>query len=100
MAAAGHYPAIDVLNSVSRLGPQLSTPEHMAAARKVREAMANYEESKDLIELGAYTPGANAALDAAVRMRPEIAAFLKQDTQVDVPFDDALVRMNAIAERL
>jgi FliI/YscN family ATPase len=100
MAAAGHYPAIDVLNSVSRLGPQLSTPEHMAAARKVREAMANYEESKDLIELGAYTPGANAALDAAVRMRLEIAAFLKQDTQVDVPFDDALVRMNAIAERL
>jgi FliI/YscN family ATPase len=100
MAAAGHYPAIDVLNSVSRLGPQLSTPEHMAAARKVREAMANYEESRDLIELGAYTPGANAALDAAVRMRLEIAAFLKQDTQVDVPFDDALVRMNAIAERL
>ncbi|MGD0775752.1 MAG: FliI/YscN family ATPase [Candidatus Solibacter sp.] len=100
MAAAGHYPAIDVLNSVSRLGPQLSAPEHLAAARKVREAMANYEESKDLIELGAYTPGANVALDAAVRMRPEIAAFLKQDTRVDVPFTDALVRMNAIAERL
>src|SRR5580693_2248512 len=86
MAAAGHYPAIDVMNSVSRLGPQLSSPEHMEAARKIRGAMATYEESKDLIELGAYSPGANPALDAAVRMRPEITEFLRQDTQVDAPF--------------
>jgi FliI/YscN family ATPase len=100
LAAAGHYPAIDVMNSVSRLGPQLSSPEHMAAARKVREALAAYDDSKDLIELGAYTPGTNPSLDAAVRMQPEIAAFLKQDTQVDAPFADALVRMKAIAERL
>jgi len=100
LAAGGHYPAIDVMNSVSRLGPQLSSPEHMAAGRKLREAMATYEESKDLIELGAYNPGTNPALDAAVRMQPEIAAFLRQDTQVDAPSPDALARMKAIAERL
>jgi FliI/YscN family ATPase len=100
LAAAGRYPAIDVMNSVSRLGPQLSSPEHMAAARKVREALAVYEESKDLIELGAYSPGTNPALDAAIRLQPEIAAFLKQDTQVDAPFSDALARLTAIAERL
>jgi FliI/YscN family ATPase len=100
LAAAGHYPAIDVMHSVSRLGPQLSTPEHMAAARKIREALATYDESKDLIELGAYVAGTNPALDAAVRMQPEIVSFLRQDTQVDAPFADGLARMQAIAERL
>jgi len=100
LAAAGHYPAIDVMQSVSRLARQLSAPDHMAAARKVREALATYAESKDLIELGAYAPGTNPALDAAVRAQPEITAFLKQDTQVDAPFADAIARMKAIAERL
>jgi flagellum-specific ATP synthase len=88
------------MNSVSRLGPQLSSPEHAAAASKLREGMATYEQSKDLIELGAYTPGTNPALDAVIRMQPEITAFLRQNTQVDAPFGDALTRMKAIAERL
>jgi FliI/YscN family ATPase len=100
LAAAGHYPAIDVMHSVSRLGPQLSSPEHMAAASKIREALATYDESRDLIELGAYAAGTNPALDAAVRMQPEIVAFLRQDTHVDAPFADGLARMKAIAERL
>jgi FliI/YscN family ATPase len=100
LAAAGHYPAIDVMHSVSRLGPQLSSPDHMAAARKIREALATYDESKDLIELGAYVAGTNPALDAAVRMQPEIVAFLRQDTQADAPFAEGLARMKAIAERL
>ena len=72
----------------------------MTAARKVREAMAAYEESKDLIDLGAYAPGTNPQLDAAIRVRPEITAFLKQDTQVDAPVADSLGRLKAIAERL
>ena len=100
LGAAGHYPAIDVLNSVSRLGPQLSSAKHMEAARKVRAAMATYEESKDLIELGAYTAGTNPALDAAVRMQPEITAFLRQDTQTLAPFAASLDRLKAIAEKL
>jgi FliI/YscN family ATPase len=100
LAASGHYPAIDALHSVSRLETQLCAPEHRAASRKLRGALATYEESKDLIELGAYAPGTNPALDAAVRAQPEIAAFLKQDTQVDAPFADSLTRMKAIVERL
>jgi FliI/YscN family ATPase len=59
LAAIGHYPAIDVMHSISRLTSQLSTPEQLAAARKIREAISTYEDSKDLIELGAYTPGSN-----------------------------------------
>ena len=100
LAASGHYPAIDVMNSVSRLGTQLSAPEQLAAARKIREAMATYNESKDLIELGAYVAGTNARLDAAVRLQPEIAAFLRQDTTVDAPVGPSMQQMKAIAARL
>ena len=88
LAAAGHYPAIDVRNSVSRLCTQLSSPEHLASARKMREALTVYEESKDLIELGAYVAGTNPQLDTVIRMQPEIAAFLKQDTSVDAPLEE------------
>jgi len=100
LAAAGHYPAIDVLHSISRLTSQLSTPEQLAAVRKIREALSTYEDSKDLIELGAYVAGSNPRLDAAVRMQPEIAAFLRQDTAQDAPFADSIARAEAIAARL
>jgi FliI/YscN family ATPase len=100
LAAAGHYPAIDVLHSISRLTSQLSTPEQLAAVRKIREALSTYEDSKDLIELGAYTAGSNPRLDAAVRMQPEIAAFLRQDTAQDAPFADSIAKAQAIAARL
>jgi len=100
LASAGHYPAIDVRNSVSRLCTQLSSPEHLAATRKIREAMTVYEESKDLIELGAYVAGTNTQLDAVIRMQPEIAAFLRQDTSVDAPLVRSLAEMSSIAERL
>ena len=67
LAAAGHYPAIDVLESVSRLSTQVSTPEQKEAARRIREAMALYRQSEDLIQLGAYVAGANPKLDASIR---------------------------------
>jgi FliI/YscN family ATPase len=100
LAVAGHYPAIDVMNSVSRLQSQLSSPGQLAAARKIREALAVYEESKDLIELGAYAAGSNPALDAAVRGRPEITGFLRQDTSADAPFAEGCAQMTAIAAKL
>jgi flagellum-specific ATP synthase len=100
LAASGHYPAIDVLNSISRLQSKLSQPVHLAAARKVREALAAYEESKDLIELGAYVAGTNPRLDAAVRMQPDIAEFLRQDTSTDAALSDSIGRLVGIAERL
>ena len=100
LAAAGHYPAIDVMHSVSRLCSQLSRPEQLTAARRLREAISTYEESKDLIDLGAYTPGSNPVLDAAVRMQPEIADFLRQDTASDAPLAEGLARLQSIAGRL
>ncbi len=76
---AGHYPAIDVLQSVSRLASKLVSPDEKAAARKVREALAAYQRAEDLINLGAYAAGSNPQLDTAIRVRPQLLDFLKQD---------------------
>ena len=75
LAAAGHYPAIDVLNSISRLSSQLTSPAHKAAASKIRQALSTYEESRDLIELGAYAagspnPASSMLLSGCVRKSP------------------------------
>jgi flagellum-specific ATP synthase len=100
LAAAGHYPAIDVLNSISRLSSKLSAREQLQAATKVRQALAALEESRDLIELGAYTAGTNKSLDAAIRMRPEINDFLRQDTSSGFSIAESLARLQAIAANL
>ncbi len=100
LAAAGHYPAIDVLNSISRLGSQLSGPERTAAARKVRAALATYEESRDLVELGAYVSGTNPALDTAIRARPEITGFLRQDTSTGCSLTDSYAALTQVAQKL
>lgn len=100
LAAMGHYPAIDVLNSISRLCSQVSAPGDLAAARKLRAALAMYEESRDLLEIGAYVPGTNPRLDHALRLEPEITAFLRQEVAQNSSRADTLGRMHAIAGRL
>ena len=78
LGAAGHYPAVQVLDSVSRLQSMLATPEESLYARKIREALALYRQSEDLINLGAYVSGTNPKLDAVIRSRNEIMRFLRQ----------------------
>ena len=78
LGAAGHYPAIDVLSSISRVASKVAPPEHFKAAGKVREALASYQQSEDLISLGAYVSGANTKLDASIRAREKILNFLRQ----------------------
>jgi len=100
LAAAGHYPAIDVLNSISRLSSKLIGREQQQAASKVRQALSALEESRDLIELGAYAAGTNPSLDAAIRARPEINDFLRQDTSAGFSIAESLTRLQAIAANL
>jgi flagellum-specific ATP synthase len=100
LGAAGHYPAIDILHSVSRLASEISTPAQRIAARKMREALANYHRSEDLINLGAYAAGTNAQLDSAIRARPDLLGFLRQDSADNSPFDQTLARMTAIADAI
>jgi FliI/YscN family ATPase len=78
LGSAGHYPAIQVLDSVSRLQSKLATPKESESARRIREALAIYRQSEDLINLGAYVSGSNARLDSAIRSHEEILKFLRQ----------------------
>src|SRR5688572_14317768 len=78
LAHAGHYPAIDVLASVSRLVGEIVTPEARAAGNEVRKLMATYKEKSDLISIGAYQPGSDPQIDAAIAARGPIDDFLKQ----------------------
>ncbi|MDJ0838071.1 MAG: flagellar protein export ATPase FliI [Acidobacteriota bacterium] len=78
MAARNHYPAIDVLGSVSRLMKDMVTPEQNQLAGKLRDLMATYDEAEDLINIGAYASGSNAAIDQAIAFNDPINEFLKQ----------------------
>jgi FliI/YscN family ATPase len=98
LGAAGHYPAIDILQSVSRLAPRLYNSEQRDAAIKIREAMATHQRSEDLINLGAYASGANLQLDAAIRLRPQLMDFLKQDSGAYSSFEETMSRMRELAQ--
>jgi flagellum-specific ATP synthase len=100
LAAAQHYPAIDILQSVSRLQSQLASPEAAAGARALREALARYRQAEDLIQLGAYVAGSNPQLDAAIQARPRILDFLRQEPGAGSPLDETLRRMGEIAAAL
>jgi flagellum-specific ATP synthase len=80
LAHAGHYPAIDVSQSVSRLLDEVVAPEVVSAGRQLRAALAALREKEDLIAIGAYTSGSDPLLDAALAHRPRIEAFLRQAT--------------------
>jgi FliI/YscN family ATPase len=79
LAASGHYPAIDLLNSISRLANKVNTKAEVEAAQRVRESLSLYQQSADLIQLGAHVQGANPRLDQSIRVRPQIISYLRQD---------------------
>ena len=97
LSAAGHYPAIDVLNSVSRLSTQISSPEQKTACEKLREAIATYRNAEDLINLGAYTNGSNPKIDTAIAVRPRIDEFTRQDSHQRVPLDETVRSLRDVA---
>lgn len=99
LGAMGHYPAIDILNSVSRLANRVASAEQREAARKIRECMAALQQSEDLINLGAYAAGSNPLLDKAIRLRPDLMNFLRQTPDVNEPFERTLERLYALASQ-
>jgi FliI/YscN family ATPase len=100
LGSAGHYPAIDVLSSVSRVTQQVATPEQLAYAQKVRAAMATYQHSEDLIQLGAYVSGTNTKLDASIKARDRMLGFLRQDSREKSTFEDTLTGLRELAQML
>ncbi len=90
VAESNHYPAIDVLGSISRLMSSIATPEHKEAAAKMRTIMSMYRENKDLIDVGMYQPGSNPKLDIAIQMMPQVNAFLQQRTSDSVSMETTI----------
>lgn len=96
LANRGHFPAIDVLGSVSRAMIDVVAPEHRAAARKCRIALSVYNEAEDLIKVGAYEKGNDPNLDRAIELYPNIVSFLMQEVREYVGFDDIVAQLGAL----
>ncbi len=100
LAHAGHYPAIDVLQSVSRLVGEIVSPEVARAGQQLRAALAVLHEKEDLVAIGAYQPGSDPALDAALSHRARIEAFLRQAVSEHSDPDDTDARLIELAASL
>ena len=96
LAARNHYPAIDVLQSVSRTMPDVTTPRHREQAGRVRHWMAAIRDSEDLVSVGAYVPGSNPIIDEARAKREAIEAFLCQPADTLCGLTDATAALEAL----
>jgi flagellum-specific ATP synthase len=90
LAARNHYPAIDVLNSVSRVMPAVTSREHILMAATARKHLATYEKARDLVNIGAYVSGSDPEIDQALQVLPALTAFLQQENKEVSPFEDTL----------
>ena len=99
LAARNHYPAIDVLHSVSRVMPSIISRDHLGIAAKVRRLMAAYEKARDLINIGAYVSGSDPEIDAAVNAMPAINNFLQQNQRESFLFDETFRELIAIENK-
>ena len=89
LSSRGHYPAIDVLESISRLMPEVTDDEHAQATYAVRDLLGAYRDHEDLISIGAYHRGSNKTVDAAIDMREEIDRYLRQAVEQPSTLADA-----------
>jgi FliI/YscN family ATPase len=93
LAARNHYPAIDVLGSVSRVMPAVTTREHMQMAATARKHLATYEKARDLVNIGAYVSGSDNDIDQALQVLPALTSFLQQENKDVSPFEETLNKL-------
>ena len=96
IAERGRFPAVDVLKSISRLQNMLQTPEEKAIALRARRLMALYSNMEELVRIGAYAKGADAEVDEAVRLWPQMETFLQQDVHEVTNPEHAFAQLSAI----
>lgn len=96
LANAGHFPAVDVLESISRSMPDVVAPEHFDKAMRLKRILATYAENEDLVLVGAYARGSNPDVDVAIQMRDPIRDFLRQSMDQNTPYDESLRRLNEL----
>jgi len=94
--ARSHYPPISVLDSLSRLMESVCTVEHQEKAKRLRQLLAAYAASEDLVRIGAYQKGADATLDRALAALPAITAFLQQRKDERAPYADSIKALLAL----
>ncbi len=102
LAQRSQYPAVSVLESLSRVMPDVIDAEHLLAAQRVKRLLAVWDEIEDLVNIGAYAPGTNPEFDLVIRMRPAIEEFLKQAVGQCVDFDkarEALLALSAAMDK-
>ncbi|WP_234495427.1 flagellar protein export ATPase FliI [Vibrio maritimus] len=90
MADAGHYPAIDVEKSVSRVMPQITDDQHVLMSKAVRQVLSVCRKNQDLVSIGAYKPGTDPAIDSAFTLKPKLDQYLQQSMKETVPYDMCL----------
>jgi len=90
LAEAGHYPAIDIEASISRVMVDIVAPEHEQAARRFKQLWSTYRQNRDLISVGAYHPGSDARIDEAIALYPALSGFLQQHMREQVVWKDSL----------
>jgi flagellum-specific ATP synthase len=98
LADRGHYPAVDILGSVSRLMPAVTSDAHKLAARKLKEICAVYNDAEDLINIGAFSPGSNRRIDGAIALIDKINNFLIQPIRERTPYQETIRRLIGITQ--
>ncbi|MFT5923108.1 MAG: flagellum-specific ATP synthase [Paraglaciecola sp.] len=97
LADSGHYPAIDIEASISRVMPMVVSEEHVQGARRIRQVYSNYQRNRDLISIGAYSKGTDSRIDLAINAEPAINAFLQQGMQQIIDFDHSTADMGTLS---
>ena len=96
LAHKNHYPAVDVLQSISRCMSSIATKAHKQAAGKLRNVLATYREAEDLINIGAYKPGSNKEIDYAISKIQAVNDFLCQQTDEKFTFEQCEQMLNSL----
>jgi len=100
LAESGHYPAIDIEASISRVMPMVVSDEHIHYSRLVKQNYSLYQQNKDLIAIGAYVQGADPKVDKAIQFYPVIEAFCQQTMKESHPYDEALISLTQLGDAL
>lgn len=97
LADSGHYPAIDVEASISRVAPMVVSAEHLDAMGRVKQIYSLYQQNKDLISIGAYTQGSDPRIDNSIRLQPAMNAFLRQTMKETLSFASSELMLTQLA---
>jgi len=98
LAESGHYPAIDIEQSISRAMHSITSPEHQQLTRQLKQLYSRYQRNRDLINVGAYSAGSDPVLDQAIRLYPKIEAFLQQGINERVDVSESLGQLTSLFE--